>query len=117
MEQNAFDLGEEHLTLHPIITGASVTQSLLVHSSIVPWSQCPPAPIQLAAVEVSLPLPLHMLSKLWVGLDGCCGRGGVDFCRETELPKLKQHWAKEEATADPTARFQSSAPSYIYLQL
>lgn len=55
VEQNAFDLGEEHLTLWPIITGASVRDSLLVHSSIVPWSQCPPAPIQLAAVEVNLP--------------------------------------------------------------
>lgn len=66
LEQSACDGGEEHLTVCLIITGASVTQSLLVHPSIVPWSRCPPAPIQLAAVEGSLPgFHFTCLLNLW----------------------------------------------------
>lgn len=80
MEQNAFDLGEEHLTLRPIITGASVTEFAcsFFHCAMDP---VPASPNPISSSGSKSPsLPLHMLSKLLVGLDG--GWGGIDFCNK-----------------------------------
>lgn len=77
MDQKAFDLGEEHLTLHPIKIGASVAQSLLVLSLHCAMEPVPASSNPISSSGSKSPsLPLHMLSKLLVGLDGGSGVGG-----------------------------------------
>lgn len=67
--QNAFDFGEVPLCLC-LISGVSAKENLPVHSPIVPLSQCPPAPIQLAAeAKLSLTSTSHVF-ETFCGIRG-----------------------------------------------